>query len=85
MGFAIPVGEWLRSDFGGMRALMMDLIGEGATDPFPEDLLGLRIRRSRVAALVREHQEGVRDHSQRLYMLTVLAIWCRWRAGVARG
>jgi asparagine synthase (glutamine-hydrolysing) len=85
MGFAIPVGEWLRSDFGGMRALMMDLIGERATDPFPEELLGLRIRRSCVAALVREHQEGVRDHSQRLYMLTVLAIWCRWRAGVARG
>ncbi len=85
MGFAIPVGEWLRSDFGGMRALMMDLLGERATDPFPEELLGLRIRRSRAEALVREHQEGVRDHSQRLYMLTVLAIWCRWRAGVARG
>lgn len=84
MGFAIPVGEWLRSDFGEMRTLMMDLIGEAATDPFPVDVLGVKVRRPRVAALLREHDEGVRDHSQRLYMLTVLAIWCRWSAGVAR-
>ncbi len=85
MGFAIPIGEWLRSDFGGMRTLMLDLIGPGATDPFPEAILGLRLRRPRIAAMIQEHDTGQRDHSQRLYMLTTLAIWCRWRQRLARG
>jgi asparagine synthase (glutamine-hydrolysing) len=84
-GFAIPLANWLRSDFGGLRTLMLDHIGPAATDPFPEPLLGLRIRRSRVETLIAEHDAGVRDHAQRLYALTVLAIWCRWRARMGAG
>jgi asparagine synthase (glutamine-hydrolysing) len=85
MGFAIPVGEWLRSDFGGMRTLMLDHIGPAATDPFPEPILGLRLRRPRVDAMIQEHDSGQRDHAQRLYMLTTLAIWCQWRKKLSQG
>jgi asparagine synthase (glutamine-hydrolysing) len=75
MGFAIPIGEWFRTDFGGMRGLLHDLV-LNAPDPFPEGVLGLSLRRRAVAKIAREHAEGVRDHAQRLYLLVVLAIWC---------
>jgi len=73
MGFAIPVGEWFRDDFGGMRTLMMDKL----TSPQPfgpcHDVLAFNM--DYVRTMIREHDERTRDHSQRLYMLTVLAIW----------
>lgn len=76
MGFAIPVGEWFRSDFGQMRTLLMDMLH--SADPFPADLLGLELNRKFIDQMLAEHMESRRDHSQRLYMLLVLAIWCRW-------
>jgi asparagine synthase (glutamine-hydrolysing) len=75
MGFAIPIGEWFRTDFGGMRSLLLDCLG--VTDPFPSSLLGLEIRRTSVRRLLDDHMERRQDHSQRLYMLLVLALWCR--------
>jgi asparagine synthase (glutamine-hydrolysing) len=86
MGFAIPVGEWFRSDFGQMRTLLLDMLH--STDPFPADLLGLELNRRFIDQMLAEHMESRRDHSQRLYMLLVLAIWCRWLRrirGDARG
>lgn len=34
-GFTVPVGEWFRTDFGGMRRLMMDLFGGAAMQTRP--------------------------------------------------
>ena len=75
MGFAIPLSEWLRSDFGGLGSLLRDTLA--AADPFPASLLGVEIDRSFVSRLVDDHMTARRDHAQRLYMLLVLALWCR--------
>lgn len=80
MGFSIPIGEWFRSDYGGMKQLLLDTIN--GPDPFPEDVLGITINRRIVATMVEDHMSRRRDHSQRLYMLLVLAIWARWLRGV---
>lgn len=85
-GFAIPVGEWFRSDFGGMRQLMLDHLR--SSDPFPGlGEAGVEINMKFVEQMIREHDAAGeksinpwhgRDHSQRLYMLTVLSIWAKW-------
>lgn len=75
-GFAIPIGDWFRSDFGGMKTLLLDLLS--SADPFPASRLGAELNRARIDTLVHEHMHSLRDHSQRLYMLTVLAIWARY-------
>ncbi len=72
-GFAVPIGEWFRTGHAGMRALLLDTLGR--PDPFPASRLGLEVDRGFVDTLVREHSEGVRDHSQRLYQLLVLSLW----------
>ena len=89
-GFAIPVGEWFRTDFGGMRTLLRDHLE--SSDPFPGLVeAGLEIDLAHVARMLREHDEAGeasrnpwhgRDHSQRLYVLLVLSIWCRWLEGM---
>ncbi len=76
MGFAIPVGEWFRTDYGGMRALLEDHLG--SNDPFGpvvEQALGLRM--DAVRAIIDEHMEERRDHSQRLFALLTLSIWSK--------
>jgi asparagine synthase (glutamine-hydrolysing) len=83
MGFSIPIGEWFRTDYGGMKQLLLDTLG--GPDPFPEDLLGITINRRFVATMVEDHMSRRRDHSQRLYMLLVLAIWAEWLRGIQRG
>jgi asparagine synthase (glutamine-hydrolysing) len=83
MGFSIPIGKWFRTDYGGMKQLLLDTLG--GPDPFPEDLLGITINRRFVATMVEDHMSRRRDHSQRLYMLLVLAIWAEWLRGVQRG
>jgi len=82
MGFAIPVGEWFRSDFGGMRQLLLDHLH--STEPFGPPSLGLDLDMSVVRRLLDEHMSARRDHSQRLYMLLVLSIWSRWLGQVLR-
>ena len=89
-GFAIPIGEWFRSDYGKMRQLLLDhLTGH---EPFGPDSLGINalIDMKVVHRLLREHdaagnasrwQWRGRDHSQRLYLLLVLSIWSKWLAG----
>lgn len=75
MGFAIPISDWLRSDYGNFRSLLVDsALAPGA---FPPDLLGADLDTAFVRRLAEEHLSGVRDHGQRLYLLMVLAIWCR--------
>ena len=89
-GFAIPIGEWFRNDFGGMRQLLHDHLD--SADPFPGLAeAGVNINMGFVRRMQREHDAAGersvnpwhgRDHSQRLYMLLVLSIWARWLSGL---
>lgn len=91
MGFAIPIGEWFRSDYGQMRQLLLDHLT--GPEPFGPDTLGLNamINMDFVRRMLREHDDAGRaslwpwkgrDHSQRLYMLLVLSIWAKWLGGL---
>ncbi len=92
-GFAIPIGEWFRSDFGGMRQLLYDHLE--SAEPFPGlGEAGVEINMDFVRRMLREHDAAGerslnpwhgRDHSQRLYMLLVLSIWAKWLAGLRVG
>jgi len=86
-GFAIPIGEWFRSDFGQMRQLLLDHLL--SPEPFGFDSLGINavINMNFVRQMLKEHDDAGgrsvwpwkgRDHSQRLYMLLVLSIWAKW-------
>lgn len=75
MGFAVPIGEWLRSDYGGLWRLLRDTVT--SADAFPADLLGTELDRPFIERLMLEHERGSRDHGQRLYLLLVLGLWCR--------
>lgn len=91
-GFAIPVGEWFRSDFGSMRSLLHDHLR--SADPFPGlDEAGVHINMDFVRTMLRQHDAAGekslnpwlgRDHSQRLYMLLVLSIWSKWLKSLYR-
>lgn len=91
-GFAIPIGEWFRTDFGSMRQLLYDHLE--SADPFPGLAdAGTEINMGFVQKMLREHDAAGeksinpwhgRDHSQRLYMLLVLSIWAKWLEGVRR-
>ncbi len=72
-GFAIPIGEWFRTDYGGMRQLLLDHLN--AAEPWPG--VGVELNRAYVRQMLDEHMSRTRDHSQRLYMLLVLSIWAR--------
>lgn len=74
-GFAVPVGEWFRTDFGGLRSLLMDLLD--SREPFGASGDALDIDMAAVRAMVDEHMENRRDHGQRLYALMVLGVWAR--------
>ena len=76
-GFAVPVGEWFRSGFGGMKTLLMDQLT--SAEPWPG--IDVRIRKRAVRRMLREHESGGRDHSQRLYTLLVLSIWAHQTRG----
>lgn len=86
-GFAIPIGDWFRSDYGRMRQLLRDHMD--SAEPFGPDDLGINamIDMGYVRRMLREHDDAGagslwpwkgRDHGQRLYMLLVLSIWARW-------
>jgi len=88
MGFAIPIGEWFRTDYGGMRTLLLDHLN--STEPFGSPSLGIGFNMKLVRRLLDEHMGTGRsgmvkqDHGQRLYMLLVLSIWAKWM-GVGNG
>ncbi len=92
-GFAIPIGEWFRSDYGGLRQLLLDHLL--SPEPFGPDSLGINsmINMNFVKQMLKEHDDAGsasiwpwkgRDHSQRLYMLLVLSIWAKWLGGLGR-
>jgi asparagine synthase (glutamine-hydrolysing) len=77
MGFAIPVGKWFRTDYGSMRALLLDHLR--SRDPFGP----IALDRLAVKRLVDEHLAARRDHGQRLFALLTLSIWARGGGTIA--
>jgi asparagine synthase (glutamine-hydrolysing) len=65
-GFDVPIGEWLR---GSLAPAMRDLLSEAATRR-----RGL-FHPEAVAALVRGHLSGERDHGEALFTLLALEGW----------
>jgi asparagine synthase (glutamine-hydrolysing) len=88
MGFAIPIGEWFRSDYGGLRTMLLDHLN--STEPFGPPSLGIDLNMKFIRQMLDEHLgtgpsgRVVRDHSQRLYMLLVLSIWAKWLGGLGK-
>ena len=78
MGFAVPIGEWFRTDFGGMRTLLLDRLG--SRDPFGP----LELNRRAVQRFIDEHQGGRRDHGHRLFSLLTLSLWAKARGTASR-
>jgi asparagine synthase (glutamine-hydrolysing) len=71
MGFAIPIGEWFRSDYGSMKTLLLDHLN--SAEPFGP----ISLNRKAVQRFIDEHMSGKRDHGQRLFTLLTLSIWAR--------
>jgi asparagine synthase (glutamine-hydrolysing) len=68
MGFPVPVGAWFRGEFRNVLdeyVLGERALGRGIFEP------------SFVHSLVRRHQEGGEDHSERLWALVNFEIWQR--------
>ena len=74
-GFAIPIGDWFRSDYGGMKQLLLDHLN--SAEPWGSPSLGIDLNMKFVRQMLDEHMNLKRDHSQRLYMLLVLSIWAK--------
>ena len=71
MGFAIPIGEWFRSDYGGMKTLLLDHLN--SAEPFGP----IELSRPAVQRFIDEHMSGKRDHGHRLFTLLTLSIWAK--------
>jgi len=69
MGFAVPIGQWFRADFGGLRTLLLDHLH--AVEPFGP----IHLERAPVRRMLLEHMSGTHDHGQRLFALLTLSIW----------
>ncbi len=67
-GFGVPVGAWLR---GPLRDMCCDLLLRSQAAE-----RGL-LNGTAVGQLVREHTDGVRNHSERLWQLLMLELWLR--------
>ncbi len=83
-GFAIPISEWLRTDFGNLRSLMMEKLNRPRPFGAAHDVLDFNL--DFVQQMIDEHDAAgglsprhsiarPRDHGQRLFALTSLAIW----------
>jgi asparagine synthase (glutamine-hydrolysing) len=80
-GFAIPIGSWFRTNFGGLRTLLLDTLS--AADAFPSEAIGFEVKRPVVRRLLDEHLAPIpnREHGQRLYALLVLSLWAKANHG----
>ena len=71
MGFAVPIGEWFRSDYGGMKTLLLDHLQ--STNPFGP----IELNKKAVQRFIDEHMSSKSDHSHRLFTLLTLSIWAK--------
>ncbi len=87
-GFAIPISEWWRTDFGGLGTLLFELLDR--PEPFGAVHEVLPINMGFVRQMIDEHWAAgglparystghvrKRDHGQRLFGLVTLALWAR--------
>ena len=70
MGFAVPIGDWLKTS---LRDMLRGMVGGAGS--FAAGQLNSPV----VTRLIEEHETGARDHSQRLYALLMLELWWRRR------
>ena len=90
-GFAIPISDWFRTDFGGLRTLLLDHLEGERPFGHVHDLVPMNMEF--VRRLLDEHWAAggltpmhttrsvrPRDHGQRLFALLALAIWARGRS-----
>jgi len=68
MGFALPIGDWLRTS---LRPMLHDHLS--AADSFATK----HLNRPAINKLLAEHDRNTADHGQRLYALLMLELW--WR------
>jgi asparagine synthase (glutamine-hydrolysing) len=68
MGFAVPIGQWLRTS---LRPMLHDLLF--AADSFA----AAHFNRPVIEKMIDDHQQRRLDHSQRLYALLMLELWHR--------
>jgi asparagine synthase (glutamine-hydrolysing) len=68
MGFAVPIGQWLRES---LRPMMQDLLM--AADSFASSHFQNKV----LTEMIDKHCTAKVDHSQRLYALVMLELW--WR------
>jgi asparagine synthase (glutamine-hydrolysing) len=68
MGFAVPIGEWFRTD-ANLNAMLRDHLF--AQNSFARGHFKMNV----VQRLIDEHMSQRVDHSQRLYALLMLELW----------
>lgn len=87
-GFAIPISDWWRTNFGGLQDLLLDMLAGDRPFGFVHDVLNVNM--AFVRQMLDEHWAAggltpmhttrhvrPRDHGQRLFALATLAIWAR--------
>ena len=67
-GFGVPVSSWWS---GPLRPLVDDLLKSPKAD------IHALLNRPVVEKIVKDHQEGKRDHGQRIFLLVQLELWLR--------
>jgi len=80
-GFALPLPSWWRQDYAGLRTCLSDVLS--AATPWGEVDLGIQFSAKAARRLLDDHVSGRGEHGQRLYLILVLALWCR-RLGTVR-
>lgn len=80
-GFALPLPAWWRLDHAGLRTCLSDVLSSAS--PWGQVDLGIDFSVKAARGLLDDHVSGRGEHSQRLYLILVLALWCR-RLGTVR-
>lgn len=66
MGFSVPVGRWFK---GELKSFIHDRLMHGPLSRIP------LVRADALAAILREHNDGVRDHETSIWNLLMLSLW----------
>jgi asparagine synthase (glutamine-hydrolysing) len=68
MGFAVPIGQWMREG-GELNTMLRDLLLA------ERSFAAANFERDALERLIDFHERGIEDHSQRLYALLMLELW----------
>jgi len=75
MGFAIHVGDWIRTNHAALGTRVRDVLSSACLLPGGVDI---PVNYGYLRGMLDEHANLRHDHSQRLYMLLALASWTAW-------